>query len=166
MAWVGTRLETFCGRYSRHIPLLILRHPPTRVTVRGDLLASLLEGLSPREDTHPPPAPVVLEQATEDFYRLLARSVVRGSFATWSRKRASDMRDALNHDILAANDILPAELQLPLVMSIPEWKQVVRFETRGGGVLEGSSWRNGYGFLAGSGSYGLQGPRQSFPDAI
>jgi len=67
-------------------------------------------------------------EAIEDFYRLLGRSVVRGAFATWRRKKAAGLREALNLDLEAANELLPQDSQLPLLVSVAEWERALNLD--------------------------------------
>jgi len=101
----------------------------------------------------------VCKEAIEDFYRLLGRSVVHRKFDTWCKKHAGRMRDALNNDIDAANELLPAELHLPPVMTVSEWKRGLRLDT-----IQRGRMANGYANLPQSGGSSPTQPLSSAAD--
>jgi len=69
---------------------------------------------------------VVGQEASEDFYRLLGASLVRGPFEKWRRTKADQLRCALNRDIQAANALLLDDMQLTPLMRVAEWRSALQ----------------------------------------
>eukprot|EP00873_Tetraselmis_striata_P021601 jgi/Tetstr1/441865/TSEL_030076.t1 len=118
---VPLRSETFETRESCSI---CSRRMSKFETYIGAAVQAVDQGLLSLRGLH-----VVAQEASEDFYRLLGASLVRGAIDKWRRLKADNLRDALNRDILAANGLLPLDMQLPALMEVSEWRAALQPST-------------------------------------
>eukprot|EP00873_Tetraselmis_striata_P042179 jgi/Tetstr1/462443/TSEL_007441.t1 len=118
---VPLRSETFETRESCSI---CSRRMSKFETYIGAAVQAVDQGLLSLRGLH-----VVAQEASEDFYRLLGASLVRGAIDKWRRLKADNLRDALNRDILAANGLLPLDMQLPALMDVSEWRAALQPST-------------------------------------